>query len=201
MLDTAPDGQLLLNVATVHGDQIEPVPDPNPNRATTLTRVVVPDHPVPPPPPPEPPPVPAGPPEPPAPPIPVPGPPGVLGTRLVLRKQATPSYTSAGSTVRFRLRVTNAGENTALKVTVCDTLPSGLTIASAGGLRVHGRTVCAILPRLKVLATKTLSFTVRVTGGAPRSIRNTASARAGNAPTVRAEATIHVLRPPPSGLG
>ena len=35
---TTADGTLLLNVATVLGDQDEPVPDPHPNRDETLTQ-------------------------------------------------------------------------------------------------------------------------------------------------------------------
>ena len=45
---TTADGSLLSNVATVSGDQDEPVPDPHPNRDETLTRVIVPDQPIPP---------------------------------------------------------------------------------------------------------------------------------------------------------
>ncbi len=199
---TAADGALLENVATVQGDQAEPLPDPHPNRAMTLTRVVVPDHPLPPPPPPLPPPSPPGPPEPPAPPIPPPGPPGVLGTRLTLHKQAAPAHTTIGAHVAIKLRVSNIGEDSALDVRLCDALPNGLAVVSARGFTVHGRTLCRTLRRLVVLASRTVSFTAVVTGAAPRAIRNVATVRARNAPSARGRATIYVAPPkPPSGRG
>ena len=42
------DGTVLVNVATVSGTEAEPVPDPHPNRDNALSRVVVPDEPLPP---------------------------------------------------------------------------------------------------------------------------------------------------------
>ncbi len=197
---TAADGTLLANVATVQGDQPEPVPDPHPNRDMTLTRVVVPNHPLPPAPPL--PPSPPGPPEPPAPPIPPPGPPGVLGTRLTLRKQAVPSHTAIGAHVAIRLRVSNIGEDSALGVRLCDALPRGLAVASAHGFTAHGRTLCRTLGTLDVLASRTVSFTAVVTGAAARSIRNVATVRARNTPSARGRATIYVAPPkPPPGRG
>ena len=60
------NGTVLRNVATVNGDQLEPTPDPHPNRDTARTTVTTED---PPPEPPTPaPPDPAGPPAPPVPP-------------------------------------------------------------------------------------------------------------------------------------
>ena len=90
----AADGTLLLNVATVRGDQDEPAPDPHPNRDTTLTTVVVPDKPIPPEPPnPSPPePTAASPPvTPPEPPTPKP-----FTARLTLSKRANPSVIVQG---------------------------------------------------------------------------------------------------------
>jgi uncharacterized repeat protein (TIGR01451 family) len=191
------DGTLLTNVATVRGDQDEPAPDPHPNRDSTLTSVVVPHQPLPPPPQP-PAPNPDGPPQPPVPAPPEPPTPDVLGTVLAIHKTASPSHTTPGSTVTFHLRVANIAEDSALNVRVCDTLPRGLTVASAPGFRLRGRTLCATPARLKVLTSKTLRFTARVSAGAPFRITNAASARARNAATVRARATIHVTAPPPS---
>ena len=191
-----PDGTLLPNVATVQGDQNEPAPDPHPNRDVTLTTVVVPDQPLPPPPMPAPP-DPAGPP---APPVPQPDEPAnvaVLGTRLSLHKRATPKIVHAGANVAFALRVRNVAEDSALNVRVCDALPRGLTVVSAPGFKVRGRTLCKALGTLKVLTARTLRFTVRVGSGAAPRTTNTATADARNSRTVRARATIRVLPSPP----
>ena len=191
-----PDGSLLLNVATVQGDQNEPAPDPHPNRDVTLTTVVVPDQPLPPPPAPAPP-DPAGPP---ALPVPQPDEPAnvaVLGTRLSLHKQATPKIVHAGAKVAFALRVRNVAEDSALNVRVCDTLPRGLTVVSAPGFKVRGGTLCKTLGTLKVLTARTLRFTVRVGSSAAPRTTNTATATARNSRTVRARATIRVRPSPP----
>jgi uncharacterized repeat protein (TIGR01451 family) len=193
-------GTLLLNIATVHGDQDEPAPDPHPNRDATLTAVIVPDQPIPPEPPNPIPPEPDGPPTPPVPQPPEPPAPDVLTARLSLHKQATPSVASPGATVTFSLRVRNITEVSALKVRVCDTLPHGLAVASAPGFKVHGRTLCASVGTLRVLAAKTLRFTARVARGAASHVTNTAVATAGNASRVRADARIQVM-PPPSVTG
>ena len=190
------DGTLLINVATVRGDQNEPAPDPHPNRDVALTRVVVPGQPLPPPPVP-PSPDPAGPP---APPVPQPDEPAtaaVLGTRLSLHKRATPRLVHAGATVTFALRVRNIAEDSALNVRVCDALPHGLTVASAPGFKLRGRTLCKAIGTLKVLTAKTLRFTVRVGSKAALRTTNTATADARNSRTVRARATIRVLPSPP----
>lgn len=195
----AADGTLLLNVATVQGDQTEPAPDPHPNRDATITSVVVPPKP-PPPPPQPPPPNPDGPPTPPVPQPPEPPTPDVLNARLSLHKQATPSVVSPGATVTFSLRVRNITEVSALKVRVCDTLPHGLAVASAPGFKVHGRTLCTSVGTLRALAAKTLRFTARVGSGAVPGVTNTATATASNASGVRAHARIQVV-PPPSVTG
>jgi uncharacterized repeat protein (TIGR01451 family) len=193
------NGTLLLNVATVQGDQDEPAPDPHPNRDETLSRVVVPDQPIPPSPVP-PAPDPDGPPTPPVPQPPEPPTPDVLSARLSLHKQATPPMVSPGATVTFSLRVRNITEVSALKVRVCDTLPRGLAIASAPGFKVSGRTLCASVGTLRVLAAKTLRFIARVGPGAASGVTNTATASASNASGVRAHARIQVA-PPPSVTG
>jgi len=194
--DTA-DGTLLLNVATVSGDQTEPAPDPHPNRDATITRVVVP--PTPPPQPPEPaPPSPDGPPPLPVPQPPEPAIPAVLGARLSLHKQASPPIVVAGARVRFTLRVRNTSEDSVLKVKVCDTLPHGLTVASAKGFNVRGRKLCASIGRIDAVGSKKVHFTARVQPGAPSHITNTATATASNARSATARARVRVVAPPPA---
>jgi large repetitive protein len=184
------EGTLLTNTATVQGDQDEPVPDPHPNSASTQTRVVVPNVPLPPQPGP---PVPQ-PPEPPE--------PDVLGTVLSLHKSVAHTRVAAGSTTTFTLRIANVAENSALNVRVCDSLPRGLSLAAATGFRVRGRTLCASIGTLKVLRSKTLRYTVRVSSSARGRLRNTASATARNARTVRARASVIVIAPrPPAFTG
>jgi uncharacterized repeat protein (TIGR01451 family) len=193
--DTA-DGTLLQNLATVHGDQDEPVPDPHPNTDTTLTTVVVPDKPIPPEPNPLPP-EPDGPPAPPVPQPPEPPSPDTFTARLALHKSASPSVVLRGSTVTFTLRVTNITEVSALKVRVCDTLPHGLTVVSAPGFKANGRTVCARIGELKAVASKTFRLKVRVGPGASSRIKNTGTATASNVVgKVRDTAAVRVVEPP-----
>lgn len=184
---TTTNGTVLTNIATVNGDQTEPTPDPNPNRDFTQTRVVT-DAPLPPKPPPDP--EPNGPVEPPVPPSLAVLAERVASTRLSLHKRATTSQASAGATVTFRLRVANIAEAGALRVTVCDVLPRGMTLVSAPGFHARGRALCRTLPRLAVAAARNLRVTARVTRGAPPVMRNVATARASNAPRVIAHATI-----------
>ena len=202
VLDNAADGELLVNAATVAGDQPEPLPDPNPNRDSTVSRVVVPEEPIPAPKPPLPQGgvLPSGPLEVPVPAEKLPGPPGILDTTLSLRKRAIPSDAVVGGEVGIRLTVKNTGENAALGVRVCDTLPKGLVPAATRGFSVHAGTVCATLKKLAPLAAHTLTFTARVSAGAPRTIHNTATAHASNARAVHSRAVVHVV-PRPNGLG
>jgi uncharacterized repeat protein (TIGR01451 family) len=200
---TATAGTVLLNIATVNGDQPEPVPDPHVNRDTAAALVVTPDNPNPTPVPPTYP-NPGGPPEPPHPDIRPPVPPrGAAGTRLALKKVASPRTASVGSSVAYTLRVTNIAEASALKVKVCDTPPSGLTIASAPGFRRSGRSVCTTISKLVVGATRTFHLTAIVRSGSPGVRTNRATADASNTPAVHASAATRVVAPPPPppGLG
>lgn len=192
----AADGTLLLNVATVHGDQDEPAPDPHPNRDTTLSTVVVPDQPIPPEPPNPLPPEPDGPPAPPVPQPPEPPTPKPFTARLTLTKRANPSVVVQGATVTFTLHVKNITEVSALKVRVCDTLPHGLSLAAARGFKVQGRTLCAGIGKLDAIASKTLRFTARVGTGAPSRITNTATVTGANVKAVHARAAIRVTPAP-----
>ncbi len=194
---TTADGTLLQNVATVRGDQDEPAPDPHPNRDTTITRVVVPDQPIPTPPAPLPP-DPNGPPAPPVPQPPEPPTPDVLSARLSLHKQAAPPVVIRGSTLKFTLHVKNITEVSALKVQVCDRLPHGLKVASAPGFTVHGPKLCASVGTLKPAQGKTVSFRANAGPGAPSRVTNTATATARNARSVHARARVRIVAPPPA---
>ncbi|GAA3618959.1 PKD domain-containing protein [Flavivirga jejuensis] len=54
----------------------------------------------------------------------------IQSSDLSLQKRAFPSTANVGDIVRFRVRVTNAGADTATNVTVLDQLPSGFTYQS-----------------------------------------------------------------------
>ncbi|HSS81477.1 MAG TPA: DUF11 domain-containing protein [Gaiellaceae bacterium] len=190
----ATDGLLLTNITTVNGDQDEPVPDPHPNRDTTITRVVVTPPPEPPPPPPPPPPGPDGPPPPPVPPPPPPFvPPGPAGTKLALRKRADTKRAARGDTITYRLRITNTGEAAALKVQLCDTPLPGLTFVSTPGFHRSGTRVCTTIARLEVGKSKTLTLTARVTALASSYVFNRALVQARNAGVARASAVVRIV--------
>jgi uncharacterized repeat protein (TIGR01451 family) len=200
---TTANGTLLLNIATVNGDQTEPTPDPHPNRDETLTRVIVPDMPIPPVPPSPPPlpPDPNGPPEPPAPPVHPPKlPPGPAGTRIALHKIATPQVVRAGQTIAYSLRVSNIGDAAALHVRVCDTPPAGVTVISAPGFHRSGRAICTTISRLNTQRHRTFRLRARVHSRTRGRAINHARATARNARRVRSKAATVVVAPPPPPL-
>ena len=149
---------------------------------------------------------PNGPPEPPHPNIRPPAPPvGHAGTRLALRKVATPRSAPVGGKVFYTLRVANVGEASALGVRVCDTPAAGVTIVSAPGFHRSGRSVCTTLSKLGVLAAKVFRLTARLASGSPGNRTNHATVTASNAPAAHASATTRVTPPAPPaappGLG
>ena len=194
------DGTLLLNVATVAGDQTEPVPDPHPNRDQTLTLVQVPDQPTPPTPMPLPP-DPDGPPQPPVVPVHPPKVPGSpADTLLKLVKTGSPSTASLGGTITYALRVSNIGEALAMKVRVCDTPPAGLTVTSAPGFKRSGKSFCTTISKLAIGKSKTLHVTARVTTGSAGRLVNHATVSSRNAPSRRTRAAT-IIAPAPVVTG
>jgi uncharacterized repeat protein (TIGR01451 family) len=202
---TVPGGTVLANVATVTGDQTEPVPDPHPNRDQALTLVLIPDQAIPSPRPPPVLPDPSGPPQPPVAPVPQPNiPAGPAGTRLAVHKAGTPATVTAGDTIAYTLRVSNIGDASALKVRVCDTAPPGLALTSAPGFRRAGAAVCTTIATILERATKILHLRFRVMSTTPGRLTNRASVQSSNAPSARSQASTRVLAPPPPlppGLG
>ena len=204
--DTTADGTLLGNIATVSGNEDEPLPDPHPNRDQTLTSVVVPDQPVPPqpiPPLPTPPlpPAPDGPPQPPVVPVHPPRAPGApADTLLKLIKNGSPASASLGGTITYTMRVSNVGEALAMKVRVCDTPPSGLTVISAPGFKRSGSSVCTTISKLAIGKSRTLHVTARVTTTSTGRLINHATVKSRNAPTRRTRATT-IIHTAPSFTG
>jgi uncharacterized repeat protein (TIGR01451 family) len=121
-----------------------------------------------------------------------------IAAAIALQKTATPSVVARGSTVRFVLRVANRSEVAARDVRVCDRPPRGLTVASAPGFRVRGRTVCRSIGTLQPGNRRTVAFTARVGAGAPSRMTNTATATSTNAQSVHARARVSIVgtRPP-----
>jgi large repetitive protein len=198
---TTADGTLLLNVATVAGDQHEPVPDPHPNRDETLTRVLVPDQPIPPPTPTPLPPDPDGPPQPPVPPVHPPNVPGgPADTSLKLTKTGSPASASLGGTITYALRVANIGEALAMKVRVCDTPPAGLTVTSAPGFKRSGKSFCTTISRLAIGKSRTLHVTARVATRSAGRLVNHATVNSRNAPARRTRAAT-IIAPAPTVTG
>jgi uncharacterized repeat protein (TIGR01451 family) len=198
----AANGTILHNIATVNGDQAEPVPDPHSNRDDTLTLVVVPDQPIPPPTPIPEPPGPNGPPSPPSPPVHPPRQPGgPADTLLKLTKKSSPASASLGGTITYTIRVSNIGEAQAMKVRVCDTPPSGLTLTSAPGFKRSGKSVCTTISRLGIGKSKTLHVTARVSTRNSGRVVNHATVNSQNAPTRRTRAGTIILAPAPPVTG
>ena len=195
------NGAFLANVATVSGDQDEPVPDPHPNRDQTLTLVLVPDQPIPPPTPVPVPPDPDGPPQPPVVPVHPPRTPGApADTLLKLTKTGSPVSASLGDTITYTMRVSNVGEALAMMVRVCDTPPSGLTVTSAPGFKRSGNSFCTTISKLAIGRRKTLHVTARVTTTGTGRLINHATVKSRNAPTRRARATT-IIHTAPSFTG
>ena len=205
---TTANNTLLLNIATVSGDQTEPTPDPHPNRDQTLTLVLVPDTPIPPVPPNPPippnpplPPDPSGPPQLPVPPVHPPRlPSGPAGTRIALHKTSFPKVVRSGHTISYTLRVSNVGEAAALHVRVCDSPPSGVTVTSAPRFHRSGKSICTTISRLNVAAHKVFHLRARANSSTRGKVTNHATATARNAKSVRSRAPTLVVGPPPQPL-
>ena len=199
---TTATGTVLANTATVNGDQPEPTPDPHPNRDTALTLVLVPDQPIPPPEPTPVPPTPDGPPQPPVAPVHPPNiPGGPAGTLLKLLKTGSPATASLGDSITYALRVSNVGDAGAMKVRVCDTPPSGLTVTSAPGFRRSGKSVCTTVSKLPIGKSKTFHVTARVTTTrGPGRLINHATVNSRNAPTRRTR-SITIIHAAPTFTG
>ena len=198
----AADGSVITNVATVNGDQLEPVPDPHANRDTVATRVVTPLAPLPPAPPPAP--DPDGPVQPPVPPVVPPAPPpGPAGTTLTLVKRADPRKVARGGTVTYRLTVSNTGDAAALAVRICDVLPGNLAVVSAGAFKPAAGAFCASVGRLEQGTARTLQLVARVVGTPVLVVTNHATVQSSNAPAVSALAPIRLVAgaPLPSVTG
>ena len=138
-------------------------------------------------------------------PAPVPVVPAQETTRLTLRKTASRSRAASGTTITFRITVRNRGTATALRVRVCDRLPSGLTFVSARGARLNGRQACWTIARLGARASRTLTLRARTdVVSRARRITNMATADGANTASTRARARVLIdpsgVAPQPGGV-
>ena len=123
-------------------------------------------------------------------------------TRLAIRKFG-PARAFRGAQTAYTIRLTNRGPNTAAGVIITDVLPIGIVVTRRPrNATVTGRTVTWRIPSLAVGRFTILSLAVRITGPVGASFTNTVTARATNAPRVRATRRTVVTRfvvPPLTG--
>ncbi len=116
--------------------------------------------------------------------------------KLSLRDAFTPRSVLGGGQATLALTVRTRNRSTARHVTVCDTLPPGLTVVSAPGASVRGRRVCFTLSRV---AGRARRLTVRVSAALVSRtavLRDHATTRGGSAPAARASGRLVVVPPP-----
>ncbi len=126
----------------------------------------------------------------------VPPVPQVLGAstqpKLSITKTANVTSAKPGSTVTYKITVTNNGDGDATNVVVTDTIPTGLSFVGAAG-----KTNTWEVGTLSPMETKLFTVEAKVENGATGSIVNVASAAADGVTMVKATATVKV----PSVLG
>ena len=106
----------------------------------------------------------------------------------------------AGETVRFRIRVTNLGTESARNVVVCDVLPKQLTLVHADVPIVYRRgRPCAVIP---VFSGQRQGFlTMRIAGTAKGVVTNVAAVTSRAGGTRHNSASIRVLPAKVTGGG
>jgi uncharacterized repeat protein (TIGR01451 family) len=119
---------------------------------------------------------------------------------LRLRKTASASRIAAGQSVTFGVRVTNPTAGPIDHVTVCDSLPAGLTFVHAEPRpnRDGGR-ACWRIAALPAGASRSFAVTARARRGAAGKLTNVATATAPRASPARATATVEVGSAEPPG--
>jgi uncharacterized repeat protein (TIGR01451 family) len=119
---------------------------------------------------------------------------GPTKTTMTISKTASVPVVKPGNSVRFSIRWKNTGKATAKNVVVCDTLPSGMTFASAPGAAFKSGKAC--WTRKAVGVGKSLAFIVIAKVDADQGAKtftNVANATASNAKSVRAQAPVRSL--------
>lgn len=120
-------------------------------------------------------------------------------TRLQITKTPRFAHVRGRSTVGYRIVVRTTGPAPALNVRVCDRLRSYLSIVTAPGAHLSAGVPCWTIPRLAPSQVRTFTVKERASNPPRRLLTgDTATAIAGNAPSVRARASVSVTpRPVP----
>jgi len=83
------------------------------------------------------------------------------GPRVGLRKRAAPRIVRSRAGVTWTLTATARGRGTARDITICDTLPHGFTVVSAGGARLRDGRWCWTIDALAAGSSRTLRLVTR----------------------------------------
>jgi uncharacterized repeat protein (TIGR01451 family) len=122
--------------------------------------------------------------------------------RLKLQ-QIWPGTVKAGNRITVQLKVTNPSGVTAKGVTVCDTLPAGLSLIykrSSPKAKLANGEYCWTIGTLKSHAHETITLSARALSGAHGELSDRATASAKGIRTVHAKYSLHVIgRPAPEG--
>jgi uncharacterized repeat protein (TIGR01451 family) len=122
------------------------------------------------------------------------------GPRVGLRKRASRRSVRSGGRVTFTLTATARGRGTARDVEVCDRMPRGFTVVSAGNARLSNGRWCTRIASLESGTSRTLRIVARapsVTGA--RAATNVATLAFGDQPPRFALVRIVVV-PPRAGF-
>jgi len=117
-------------------------------------------------------------------------------TKLRLRMIATPRTVKRGQTVTFRLVLTNTGSSPAVRVKVCDTMPSVLTPLPAFRFVIRGQRLCGIIQRLPISGSVVMALKATVSQSASGGdVSNRATAKGLNTASVSASASVGIITP------
>jgi uncharacterized repeat protein (TIGR01451 family) len=113
---------------------------------------------------------------------------------LRLSKVADSTSVTAGGTIHYTIRATNPSKYEVRNVSVCDTLPSGLSyVSSTPRAKLSKGRQCWTISSLKAHKSKTFKLTVRALNGASGSKTNRVTASGDGIRTKHAKRSVHVL--------
>ncbi|MBJ7458203.1 MAG: DUF11 domain-containing protein [Thermoleophilaceae bacterium] len=117
---------------------------------------------------------------------------GKSTAKLSITKVANRSSVPVGGHVKFTIKVKNVSKVTAVRVEVCDKIPSRLSVVKKAGGKLVSGSLCWEIATLSPGSSRTYKPTFRVNNGRGGVVTNPVSANATNAKTVRAQARIRV---------
>ncbi|MDA0139021.1 DUF11 domain-containing protein [Solirubrobacter deserti] len=121
---------------------------------------------------------------------------------LRLTKVASRASVQAGSTLSYRIRVSNPSKGVARNVEVCDRLPSGLTfVSSSPRARRSGSQRCWTVTSLAAGKSRTFRVTVRAAKGASGRKVNRATVSSSDVKPATARRSVRVVNPSPGVTG